>query len=174
MGAVQVCSQAYLDLTSAKLNVFLGGAKVIPPRSGRNVGTMSATSVEDLFQEVGREAVAIAGDDLAGRLLVYAEVEDRVSSADILYKNHQGDARLVLGARPFKELVYKLWEQWKAQPGNEEWRVMSYVVDQNGKLTIDLIYPDDVDSEEDVTDRRPRAVEKYFGDVKVIQPDPFA
>jgi hypothetical protein len=45
---------------------------------------MRRTDVEELFQEVGREAVAIAGDDLAGRLLVYAEVEDGVISADLL------------------------------------------------------------------------------------------
>ena len=135
---------------------------------------MSSTSVEDLFQEVGREAVAVAGDDLGGMLLVYAEVEDRVISADLLYKNRKGDVQLVLGPSPLDDIVYELWERWKAEPGNEEWRVMSYIVDKAGKLTIDLIYPDDVDEEEDVTDRRPRAVKKYFGDVKVIRPDPFA
>jgi hypothetical protein len=137
---------------------------------------MNAMSVEDLFQEIGREAVAVAGDDLAGRLLVYAEVEDRVISADLLYKNRDGDVRLVHGPRPLKELVYELWKRWKAESGYAEWRVLSYVVDMNGKeakMTIDLTYPDDVDLEEDVTDRRPRAVEKYFGDVKVIQPDLF-
>jgi hypothetical protein len=135
---------------------------------------MSATSVEDLFQEIGREAVAIAGDDLAGKLLVYAEVEDRVISADLLYTNRSGDVRLVLGPGPLDHLVYELWQRWKEQPGNEEWRLMSYVVADDGKLSIDLTYPDDVDEEEYILDRRPRAVKKYFGDVKVIQPDPFA
>jgi hypothetical protein len=51
--------------------------------------------------------------------------------------------------------------------------VMSYIVDQDGKLTIDWTYPENVDVEEIVTDRRPRAVEKYFGDANVIDPDPF-
>ena len=106
---------------------------------------MSATSVEDLFQEIGREAVAVAGDDLAGRLLVYAEMEDRVISADLLYKNRDGDVRLVLGPSALDKLVYELWQLWKAQPGNQEWRVMSYVVDKNLKLRIDLTYPEDVD-----------------------------
>jgi hypothetical protein len=135
---------------------------------------MSATSVEDLFQEIGREAVAVAGDDLSGRLLVYAEVEDRVISTNLLYKNREGDVRLVLGPRPLDDLVYELWQQWKAKPGNEEWRVMSYLVDADGKLTIDLTYPDDVDVDEDVSDRRPRAVMRYFGDVKLVFHDPFA
>jgi hypothetical protein len=133
---------------------------------------MSGTGVEDLLQEVGREAVAIAGDDLGGRLLVYAEVEDRVISADLLFKTREGDVRLVLGPRPLKERVYELWQRWKAQPGNQEWRVMSYLVDKDGKLTIDLTYPEDADDEDD--EGRERAVKKYFGDVKVVFDDPLA
>lgn len=136
---------------------------------------MSSTPVEDLFQEVGREAVAVAGDDRDGRLLVYAEVEDRVISADVLYKQRKGDVRLVLGPSPLDDLVYELWQKWKAEPGNEEWRVMSYIVDKGGEMTIDFTYPEDVDDEdEDVGDRRTKAVKKYFGDVKVTWDDPFA
>jgi hypothetical protein len=133
---------------------------------------MSTKSVEDLIQEVGQEAVAVASDDLAGKLLVYAEVEDGVISADVLYKNDKGDVRLVLGPSPLDNIVYELWQQWKAQPGNEEWRVMSYLVDENGKLTIDLTYPEDVDEEDD--EGRDRAVKKYFGNVKLDFDDPFA
>jgi len=131
---------------------------------------VSATSVEDLFQEIGHEAMAIAGDDLAGRLLVYAEADEGVTSTNLLYKHRDGNVRLVF-SEPLDDLVYELWERWKEQPGNEEWRVMSYLVDKDGKMTIDIQYPDDVDSEEEVVDRRPRAVKKYFGDVRVIQPD---
>jgi len=89
---------------------------------------------------------------------------------NLLYKHRDGNVRLVF-SEPLDDLVYELWERWKEQPGNEEWRVMSYLVDKDGKMTIDITYPDDVDSEEEVVDRRPRAVKKYFGDVKVIQPD---
>lgn len=67
--------------------------------------------------------------------------------------------RLGLSPRPFKEFVYELWQRWKAQPGKEEWRVMAYVVHEDGQLAIDLTYPEDVDVEEDG---------------KVIYPDPFA
>lgn len=132
---------------------------------------MAANSIEDLYQEIGREAVRVAGKDLAGRLLLYAEAEDGVYYADLLYKNRKGDVRLVLGEDRLGELVYELWERWKHEPGNEAWRVMAYVVDKDGRLTIDLTYPEDVDEEEDETDRRPRAVKKYFGDVRVIEPD---
>jgi hypothetical protein len=133
---------------------------------------MSTKSVEDLIQEIGQEAVAVAGDELAGKLLVYAEVEDGVISADLLYKNREGKVRLELGPSPLGDLVYEFWQQWKVQPGNEEWRVMSYVVDGDGKLTIDLTYPEDVDEEDD--EGRDRAVKKYFGNVKLDFDDPFA
>jgi hypothetical protein len=116
--------------------------------------------------------VAVAREDRAGRLLVYAEVEDGVISTNLLYKNREGNVRLVLAPRPLDDLVYELWQRWKAQAGNEEWRVMSYLVDHDGKLAIELTYPEDVDEQDDY--RRDRAVKKYFGDVKLVFDDPFA
>jgi hypothetical protein len=32
---------------------------------------------------------------------------------------------------------------------------------------MDLTYPDQVNDEEELSDRRPRAITKYFGDMKV-------
>jgi hypothetical protein len=52
---------------------------------------MKARSVEELLQDTGQEAVSVAGDDLAGRLLVYAGVRDGVIPSDLLYKNLEGD-----------------------------------------------------------------------------------
>jgi hypothetical protein len=127
---------------------------------------MSKT-IEELYQEIGREAVAIAGKDRGGRLLVTADVVDRAVSADLFYKNRKGDVLLVLGPPSLMKLAYELWERWKEEPGNEVWRLMSYVVDDDGKLTIDLTYPDDVDDDED--DLRLPAIKKYFGTVKVVE-----
>src|SRR5260370_9716835 len=84
---------------TAGLNVISGGAGVIPPRSGGNVGTMSATSVEDLFQEIGREAMAAAGDDRAGKLLVYAEVERGGAGAEVAYVNRRAHGHAGVGPR---------------------------------------------------------------------------
>jgi hypothetical protein len=124
-----------------------------------------------------REAVAIAGDDLAGRLLVYAEVEDGVISADLFYKNREGDVRLVLGPSPLDDLVYEFWQRWKAEPGNEDWRLMSYIVDKDGEdaqMKIHLTYPDHVEVEGDLVDLRDRAIKEYFGAVMLVFDDPFA
>ncbi|MEO8745067.1 MAG: hypothetical protein ABI334_09575 [Candidatus Dormiibacterota bacterium] len=130
-------------------------------------------SIEDVYQEIGHQARDIAGDDLGGRLLVYAEVEHGVVSADLAYKTRNGDVNLEVGPGPLVDLVYELWKRWKAQPGNKEWRLMSYVVDDDGKLTIDLTYPEDVDKDEDEMVRRQRTIENYFGKVKLSYTNPF-
>jgi hypothetical protein len=51
-------------------------------------------------------------------------------------------------------------------PINHEWRVMCYVAER-GEFQIDLTYPDQVKKDEDVSDRRPLAVKKYFDNMKV-------
>jgi hypothetical protein len=124
-------------------------------------------SIEQMYEEIGHAALGIAGDDLAGRLLVYAEVEDGVISADAAYLSRQaGGVRLRVGPTGLKRIVYEFWELWRRQPQNHEWRVMAYVID-DGHFSIDLTYPDALKASEDVSDRRPRAVRKYFGETRV-------
>jgi hypothetical protein len=48
---------------------------------------------------------------------------------------------------------------------------MSYVID-GGKFNIDLTYPEQMSEEEDLSDRRPRAVQRYFGDVSIDYSSP--
>jgi hypothetical protein len=75
------------------------------------------------------------------------------------------------------DLVYEFWQRWKAEPGNEDWRVMSYIVDKDGEdaqMKIHLNYPDHVEVEGDLVDLRERAIEEYFGDVKLVFDNPFA
>lgn len=43
---------------------------------------------------------------------------------------------------------------------------MCYVID-GGKFSIDFTYPDQIQKDEAVSDRRPRAVKQYFNDLKV-------
>ena len=134
---------------------------------------MATHSIEGLYQAIGEEAVSTAGRELGGRLLLYAEVQKDAVSADVLYATRSGEVQLVLGEDRLVDLVYELWEQWQKEPGNQAWQVMTYLVEPNGRLTIDLAYPDDLDQGEDVIDRRPRAIRKFFGNAKVNQPNPF-
>lgn len=121
--------------------------------------------IDQLYQEIGQEALA-AADALAGKTLVYAEIEAGVISADIFFATKSSGVQFRFCPKPMQALIYSLWEHWKALPGNREWRVMCYVID-GGKFNIDLTYPDGVKEEEELSDRRPRAVLKYFGDQRV-------
>src|SRR5215467_7154153 len=127
-------------------------------------------TIEQLYQEIGQAALAIA-DDLAGRLLVYAEVEDGVVSADLFYVDTAGVVRFRICPWEMQELVYLLWQRWQEHPGNPEWRVMCYIID-GGKFRIQLTYPDQVNKDEDLSDRQPLAIKKYFGDMKVDYSNP--
>ena len=126
---------------------------------------MEMNTLEDLYKEIGIEALGHAAD-LAGKMLVYAEVEDGVISVDIFYFNGAGEVRYRYGSEFLQELIHSLWEQYKASMQGGEWRVLCYVID-GGKFKIDLIYPDQINKNEVISDRRPRALEKYFGAAKV-------
>lgn len=125
---------------------------------------MSST-IEQMYPEIGQAALGLA-EGLAGKLLVYTEVEDGVISADVFYVNQAGVVRFRFSPKPMQELIYSFWERWKEQPGNREWRAMSYVID-GGKFKIDLSYPDEINPDEDLSERRPTVVKKHFGDMKV-------
>jgi hypothetical protein len=117
--------------------------------------------LESFYLELGQAAVDLA-PDLAGRLLLYAEVEDGEISADVFYLNQRGEVRYRPCPPPTVSLIYEFWEQWKAHPGNHEWRTMSFVVEMDGSFDIDFKYPDHVNPEEDLADRRPRELKHYF------------
>ena len=118
-------------------------------------------TVEQLYQAIGLAATSFA-PDLAGKLLLYAEAEEGVMSADMFYETASGSVRFRFSSDELQQLIYSFWETWKATPGNEEWRTMCYTLN-GGKFAIDLQYADQVNPAEEVSDRRPRVVSKYFG-----------
>ena len=123
-------------------------------------------NIEQLYQRIGQEAMNLA-DDLAGRLLVYAEVEEGVISADIFYiSGRSGSVRFRFCSPELQSLVQELWTRWKSVQGNRAWRVLAFVIDGDN-FRIDLTYPEQIDENQDVSERRPVAVKKYFGDASV-------
>lgn len=123
------------------------------------------STIEQLYQDIGLAALAIA-DDLSGKLLIYSEVEDGVVSADLFYVNNANLVRFRFCPKTMKDLIYSLWEHWQQHPNSREWRVMCYIAEDE-KFGIDLTYPDQIKKGEDVSDRRPLAIKKYFDDMKV-------
>jgi len=126
---------------------------------------MNAT-IEALYQRIGQEALA-AANDCAGKLMVYAEVQDGVVAADMVYSRASSDSlRFRFCRSPIKDTVYALWQRWREQPGNTAWWGMSFVMD-NGRFKIHFTYPDQIDENQDVGDRRSVAIRQYFGDSEV-------
>jgi hypothetical protein len=127
--------------------------------------------IEGLYQDIGREAYAIA-PDLNGKLLVYAEAEDGVISGSLFYEKGPGKvATFKFCPEILRDLIYSLWEKWSTHPGNAEWRAMAYLV-QDGKFSIDLTYPEQMNPDEDLPERRQRVIEKYFGNTSFDYSNP--
>lgn len=125
---------------------------------------MSA-NIEDLYQEIGTAALDVA-EDRSGKLIIYAEVEDGVISADIFYINIDGIVRYRFSSKLLQDLIYSFWRKWSAVLGNAEWRAMTYVIDGEN-FSVDLTYPDQIDPEVDLAERRPVVVKEHFGNLKI-------
>lgn len=123
-------------------------------------------SIEELYQTIGHLAMASA-PAMNGKVLVYAEVEEGVVESGMFYE--QGANRKVVFRFCPNELenaLYELWERWQEVPGNRPWFGMAYLV-RDGRMQIDLTYPDELIENEGTPQRRPRLVKKYFGEVEV-------
>lgn len=122
--------------------------------------------LEELYQAIGQLAVA-STLDLQGQLLVYAEVQDGVVAASLFYE--KGPAKTVtfkFCSDELEDKLYELWEQWQKVPNNKPWFGLAYLL-QGNKMSIDLSYPDELNENEGLRERRPRIVQRYFGNVKV-------
>jgi hypothetical protein len=132
--------------------------------------TGGALSLEEIIQDIGALAVATVGE--AGeKILIFAEVEDGLVSSDLFYGAGEGDVRFLLCPPTLEALIQLLWDEWRDVPGNREWQEMAYGV-ADGGFTIDLAYPDEIEEDEDFSDRRPRAIAKHFGVVAVDYSNP--
>jgi hypothetical protein len=123
-------------------------------------------AAEDRLQVIGQLALKVASDPVQ-RLLVYVEAESGAISADVFYTSSVNDAvRFRFATSELQEELYAFWEDWRRADGNEEWQIMCYLID-GGRFSIDMGYPDSIDPDEGLPERRPRAVRKYFGEAKV-------
>jgi hypothetical protein len=126
-------------------------------------------SVESLIQSIGAECMALAEGD-TGRILFHAEIDDGVTRPAVFYLVAPGKLRYVDATDELECDAYALWESWKGN-GNAEWRVMNYLI-VDGKLSIDYVYPEQIDESENLVARRKRTLMQYFGEVQVEYPKP--
>jgi len=63
--------------------------------------------------------------------------------------------------------ILEHWERSRADPDAGEWRTMTFLIRPDGKFTVELRYPDQVDPEQDVSERRPSVLRAHFGDARI-------
>ena len=104
--------------------------------------------------------------------LLYAEVgHDYIGESIFKILGNQFLYRRPLNRR----LPYALLELWEAQEGDDRWSELEYVL-RDGRFDVNYFYPDEIDPEEDLADRRARSVRQHFGDKPIVYPpwDPDA
>ncbi|MGK6355819.1 hypothetical protein ACMGDH_11430 [Sphingomonas sp. DT-207] len=100
--------------------------------------------------------------------LLYARLA-RAHVAPSIFKNLGN--HILYHAPDLNRLGDALLDLWYEQGGEERWEEIEYIV-RNGRFEAAFIYPDDIDPEEDTSDRRDRVVAKYFGNKPIVYPDP--
>jgi len=117
--------------------------------------------IETLYPAIGRAIIGVVGS-AGGKILMYAEVEDGVVSTQV-FSPERGKIVYRFGGGELDDLVYDLWTKWTEVPGNQEWRAMVYLINENRKFSIDLIYPDKFNDKADVVARRTAAAQSALG-----------
>jgi hypothetical protein len=70
-----------------------------------------------------------------------------------------------------QRLPYALLDLWELQDGPDRWSEMEYVL-RDGRFEVAYFYPDEIDPEEDLIERRTRSLQRHFGDKPIVYP-PF-
>eukprot|EP01034_Spumella_vulgaris_P042348 gene42348-52516_t len=85
-------------------------------------------------------------------MLVYAELDDGVISASLLYENGTpGEATFKFCPSDLQEILISFWENWNDVAGNKTWKI---------------------DPEDTATDRRTRIFKSHFPSSHIDYSDP--
>ncbi len=132
---------------------------------------MQTDESDALLNEIG-QLLAQDRDYPGVATLLYAEVgHDYIGESIFKILGNQFLYRDPLNRR----LPYALLELWEAQEGDDRWSELEYVL-RDGRFDVNYFYPDEIDPEEDLADRRARSVRRHFGDKPIVYPpwDPDA
>lgn len=129
-------------------------------QNDRSPGGSDSTPESDVIQQIGREAV-LASHDPRGKVLLYAEAEDGVISADIFSQTGDEPVRFRFAPSALKNLIYA-----HREAAQDHWATMSYVI-ENDRFRVSFEHPENLVKGEDLADRRPRVLRMHFGDAPV-------
>lgn len=127
---------------------------------------MANIEIGPLFEEIGQLVARDVRDDPEGAFL-YAECGDGWIAPSVFA--NAGDHLIYRSASD--ALCDKLTEAWEAEEPDKRWATLRYEI-SNGRFTVALQYPDDLDPEESTSDRRQRVLKEQFGDLEVDYSDP--
>jgi hypothetical protein len=133
--------------------------------SAQDAPTPPSATVNDelseLYNDVGVAAVEIAGDETA-KILVYAEFQ-RGASAMIVRYQPKGSTvvKQVRDDFPVEEALYRLWSFTCENDEAACWDAIVYVVD-DGKVTVRLLYGDQVDPDKSLLDKGRLLLGEFF------------
>ena len=123
------------------------------------------------FQAIGNALLDISGDS-ARTVLGYAEVEEGVSSVSVFYVDGSGPSpKFKFGNGVLADLFYELWENWTESSHEGTWRSAHYSI-QSGRPSLQVVYPDAFDEDEDEFRRRAAVVRHYFDTDVIDYSDP--
>jgi len=134
----------------------------------RRASSASEANTPDFLQAIGNAMLDGTGH-AAGKILLYAEVEQGVISADLLWEDAGQRVRFRFAPEPLKNTLYSYWAS--SEFAAARWRTFRCVVYQ-GRFDVHLSYPDKLVPTEDVSDRRPREIKAVFGDMPVDYSSP--
>lgn len=120
--------------------------------------------LEPVLADVGGELAEIVGLDPDG-VYLYVEAGDGWIGPSV-FRDEGSAVRYYEGTPELSELLLKAWS---AEEPNKRWAVMEYQI-KGTRFDVRFRYPDEIDPSESEVERRPRALEKRFGDKPVIYP----
>lgn len=128
---------------------------------------MAETESERLLTEIGE--LLMEDDEYPSEpTLLYAELDFNFVGESIFKElGNQLVFRWPLNER----LMYALLELWEAQGARDRWSELEFVL-RDGRFEVTYFYPDEIDPEEDLIERRERALRRHFGDKPIVYP-PF-
>ena len=122
---------------------------------------MTTPEIAELYNDIGNEAVELAGDPRA-RILVYSEIKPGVQGMIFRYLPRGGSSVKQGGdTRDLEEAVYRLWHNIRENDPANLWSAIVYTVD-DGKVHARLLYGDQVDFKQPLWEKSVALLEEYF------------
>lgn len=116
------------------------------------------------YSGIGGELAAIVGENPDGAYL-YSEAGEGWYGYGV-FKDEGNSIRYF---RPSSDLGDLIYQAWLAEEPDKRWAVMEYEI-KGTSFDAHFLFPDDIDPKESEDERRPRALQRRFGDKPVIYP----